>query len=468
MRNERVLISGASVAGPALAYWLKRYGFRVTVVERAPELRPGGQAIDVRGPALEVLKRMDLLPEVRARATDLRGISMVDGEGRELFSTTEATASGGRLDRPDVEILRDDLAELLVRAGGPDIEYLFGDSIENLEEDGASGVGGATGAGEAGRSRSGADGAADGADGGGGANGGANGADDGGANGADGGGGEAAGVGGAAGVRVRFESGRERTFDLVVGADGIHSRTRALAFGPEERYIRPLGGHLSVWTAPNYLGLDRWQIAHQPESGPWQALVMSVRGNTEARVYVVIEDDSLLQSEPGETQLRDPEAQKKLIARYCADARWEMPRLLSYMWEAPDFHFDSVAQIHMDSWSRGRVALVGDAGHCGSPASGQGTSMALLGAYTLAGELHAAGGDHVAAFAAYERELRAYVTANQALAHTLREAARRSAGAAADFPAGGEATASAGTRTRVPDYGDDFYDVIDGYTPRDY
>jgi 2-polyprenyl-6-methoxyphenol hydroxylase-like FAD-dependent oxidoreductase len=353
MRNMRVLISGASIGGPALAYWLDRYGYEVTVVERYAGLRPGGQAIDVRGTALEVCERMGVLEEIRARSTGLRGMSTVDDDGKELSSTTDWTLSGGRLNRPDVEILRDDLATILVGAGGKGVEYLFDDSIAAL----------AQGPGE---------------------------------------------------VAVTFRGGVSRTFDLVVAADGVHSGTRRLVFGPEENFLRPLGSYLAVWTVPNYLGLDRWQVAYlMQDAAAWGGMVMSVRDNTEARVYVGFDSD-----EPPARMLGDRTASehKRLVAERYADARWEMPRLLEYMWGAPDFHFDAVAQIHMDSWSRGRVALLGDAGYCGSPASGQGTSMALIGAYVLAGELKAAGGDHTAAFAAYERELRDFVTANQELA----------------------------------------------------
>ncbi|MEU1905062.1 FAD-dependent monooxygenase [Streptomyces hygroscopicus] len=393
MPTTRVLISGASIAGPALAYWLDRYGFQVTVVERAAGPRPGGQAIDVRGPALEVCERMGVLEEIRARRTGLRGMSMVDDAGRELFRTTGHTASGGDLSRPDIEILRDDLSSVLLAAGGDGIEYLFGDAIASL----------------------------------------AQGPDE---------------------VAVTFHRGRPRTFDIVVAADGVHSSTRALVFGPEENFIRHLGGYLGVWTAPNYLGLDRWQVIYEMSGGVPGGIVMSVRDNTEARVYVGIESD-----EPPARILgsRTVSEQKQLLADRYKDARWEMPRLLEYMWGAPDFHFDVLAQIHMDRWSRGRVALLGDAGYCGSPMAGQGSSVALIAAYVLAGELRAADGDHTAAFAAYERELRDHVTASQqlALAHKAhQEAYRASAGQQPD--------------THPTNIDAAFYEVVDSYTVKDY
>ncbi|MDT3396596.1 FAD-dependent monooxygenase [Streptomyces sp. B1866] len=352
-RATSVLISGASIAGPALAYWLDRYGFDVTVVERAPWLRPGGQPVDVRGAGLEVAERMGVAGAVRARRTGIRGVSIVDDEGAELFRSTERVATGEAVGGPDVEILRDELCEILFAAGGGAdgrIEYLFGDSIAALTQDEDA-------------------------------------------------------------VRVVFAGGARRTFDVVVGADGVHSATRRLAFGPEERCLHFLGSYLAVWTAPNDLGLDRWQVVYRrPGSGTWGGMVMSVRDNAELRVFVGMEAD-----EPPARSART-EDHKRLVAAVYAGAGWEMPRLLERMWDAPDFHFDSLAQIRMDSWSRGRVVLLGDAGYCGSPATGQGTTLAMVGAYVLAGELKAAGGDHRAAFAAYERRLRAYVTANQDIA----------------------------------------------------
>ncbi|MFD7342573.1 FAD-dependent monooxygenase [Streptomyces violascens] len=350
-RPTSILVSGAGIAGTALAYWLARYGFRVTVVERAADLRGGGQAVDVRGSAMEVVERMGLLEELRAGRTGLRGMSHVDADGREVRRTEGWTTSGGPSDGPDVEILRDDLAALLARAAGSGVEYLFGDSIGTLVQE-----------------------------------------DD--------------------GVRVHFASGEERRFDLVVGADGLHSATRRLVFGPEADYLHPIGVYVASWSAPNHLGLDRWEVFHQPGvDDMWGCMAMTVRDNTELRVFVGFTSEEAYE----EMLPRDLMAQKRLVAERCESLRWEVPRFLKAMWETDAFHYDVVAQIRMDRWSRGRVALLGDAGFCCSPLTGQGTSVALTAAYVLAGELHLADGDHVAAYQAYEERLRPHVTANQAL-----------------------------------------------------
>ncbi|MEV3919744.1 FAD-dependent monooxygenase [Actinomadura coerulea] len=386
---KNVLISGASIGGPALAYWLRRYGFGVTVVEVSPGPRAGGQAVDVRGPALEVAERMGLLDLIREQRVEMLGMSMVDGDGNELYRSEEQTITGGDLSSPDVEILRDDLSRILADAAGDGVEYLYGDSIAGLEQ-------------------------------------------------------------GDDGVRVIFHSGTVRTFDLVVGADGAHSNTRRLVFGPEKDFLTHLGTYLSVWTAPNFLGLDRWQVFHQVPGSSWGGGVMSVRGNEEVRVYMGFESER-----PIEYDHRDTAAQKKIMADALAGGGWVLPELVETMWDAADFHFDSMAQIHMDSWSKGRVVLLGDAGYCGSPLSGQGTSMALVGAYVLAGELKAAGGDHRAAFANYEKELRGYVAANQELALTnkARVEAQRNG------ETGGEA--------EVVDF-QDFGEIVGSFTPKDY
>ncbi|MEV4256214.1 FAD-dependent monooxygenase [Spirillospora sp. NPDC049652] len=365
----KVLISGASIAGPTLAYWLDRHGFEVTVVERADGFRPGGQAIDVRGSALGVAERMGVLDDIRAHATNLRGMSIVDGEGNELHRSEERTLSGGPLDSPDVEILRDDLSEIIVAAAGDGVEYVFGDSIASVQD-------------------------------------------------------------GPDGVLVTFEKAAPRTFDLVVGADGVRSTTRRLVFGPDAGYTPILTTAMAVWTMPNVLDLDRWQIGcFTGADGKTGAMVMTVRNNAELRAYAMFEH------RPEAGVPRAVEEQKRLVAAELADAAWEVPRLLEHMWDAPDFHFDALAQVHLDRWSKGRVVLLGDAGYCGSPASGQGTSLAMVGAYVLAGELKAAGGDHEKAFAVYEDELRDWVRANQAFA--LRDVPPEDAADIADWIAEG-------------------------------
>ncbi|MGZ4576327.1 MAG: FAD-binding protein [Mycobacterium sp.] len=343
-----VLISGASVAGATAAYWLGRHGYSVTVVERHPGPRPGGQAIDVRGAALGVLERMGLLAAAQKRQTQIRGASVVDRDGNELSRDTESTPTGGPIDSPDIELLRDDLVELLYGASQWSAEYIFDDTITGLDDDGAT-------------------------------------------------------------VNVTFERAPARSFDLVIGADGLHSNVRRLVFGPEEQFIERLGTHAAIFTVPNFLDLDYWQTWHYGDST--MAGVYSARNNSEARAMLGFMDTDL------RIDYRDTEAQFAELERRMGDDGWVRPQLLEYMRSAPDFYFDEMAQIKMDRWSKGRLALVGDAGYCCSPLSGQGTSVALLGAYILAGELATASQDgtvdYELGFANYHKEFNDYVRRNQ-------------------------------------------------------
>ncbi|GAA3700418.1 FAD-dependent monooxygenase [Nonomuraea antimicrobica] len=333
---KNILISGASIAGTATAYWLRRHGFKVTVVERAPAIREGGYKVDIRGAALRVVERMGLLDAVRARSTGMRVATYYDGSGRPV-AAMDADLFGGRTD-DDVEIMRGDLNALLYDLTRDDVEYVFGDSITGIADDGT----------------------------------------------------------------VTFEHLGPRRFDLVVGADGAHSNTRRIAFGEESRFARYLGCYISICTVPNTLGLDRAEAVH-PAVGR-TANVYSTRQDTAAKALF------MWSSPPLGHDHRDVAQQKELLARAMDGAGWQVPALLEAVRGAGDLYFDSVTQIHMDRWSTGRVVLVGDAGYCASPASGQGTSLALVGAYVLAGELATGGGTEE-----YERVLRPFVTANQAL-----------------------------------------------------
>jgi 2-polyprenyl-6-methoxyphenol hydroxylase-like FAD-dependent oxidoreductase len=340
------LVSGASVAGLAAAYWLEQQGYSVTVVERYDGLRPGGQAIDVRGPALGMLDRMGLLQAAEDKKTNIRGASFVDRDGNELSRDTEATPTGGVIDNPDIEILRDDLVDLLRGSLSDDVDFIFGDSITALDDRGDA-------------------------------------------------------------VAVSFERAHTREADLVVGADGLHSNVRRLTFGPESQFIRPIATFMAIFTVPNFLNLDYWQTFHQGDST--MAGVYSARNNTEARAMFAFMDREL------RLDYRDTAAQFAELDRRMAYDGWIRPQLLEYMRAAPDFYFDGLAQIVMDRWSCGRVVLAGDAAHCASPMSGQGTSLALLGAYILAGELARAGHDHEHGFADYDAAFRPYVERTQQL-----------------------------------------------------
>lgn len=344
---ESVLVSGASVAGLTAAYWLDRNGYSVTVVECHPGLRPGGQAIDVRGPALEVLDRMGLRAAAEDCKTRIKGSTVVDRDGNALSEDTESTPTGGPIDNPDIELLRDDLVELLYDETKLKSEFLFDDSIVALENLGP-------------------------------------------------------------GVNVTFENSDARTFDLVVGADGLHSTVRKLVFGPEDRFIKRLGTFAAIFTVPNFLDLDYWQQWHYGDAS--MVGMYSARHNSQARAMLGFMDAEL------RIDYRDTAAQFDELERRLADDGWIRPQLLELMRSAPDFYFDEMSQIVMDHWSIGRVVLVGDAAHCASPLSGQGTSLAMLGATVMAGELKMARTDHGLGFANYFKRFQPYAKRTQFLA----------------------------------------------------
>jgi len=343
--RTRVLVAGASIAGPALAHWLRRRGAEVTVVERAPELRPGGQAVDARGVAKEVIRRMGLDAAVRAARTVTAGAYTVDADGNVL-ETYAADDHGGDGYIAEIEILRGDLSQVLYDDTRDGVEYVFGDRIAELVQD-------------------------------------------------------------ADGVDVTFAGGDRRRFDLVVGADGLHSALRAMVFGPHERFVRHLGLVLAFYSVPNEFGLDRWLLEYQDRQSGRSALLRPIHDATRAMAMFSFSSAEF------EVDYRDVEAQKRLLRERMAGLDWLTPRILAHLHDSPDFYLDQVAQVVMDRWSSGRVGLLGDAAFSSSPMSGGGTGLALVGAYLLAGELAAAGWDPEAGFAAYEGRMRSFVEANQ-------------------------------------------------------
>jgi 2-polyprenyl-6-methoxyphenol hydroxylase-like FAD-dependent oxidoreductase len=335
MTSRSVLISGAGLAGPALAHRLHRLGMRATVVERAPGLRDGGYKVDIRGAATGVLKRMGLYEAARAADTGMQTVTYVRADGRSI-ATLDANLLMGRRD-DDLEVMRTDLIRILHDATAGYTDYVFGDSIAALQEDGD-------------------------------------------------------------GVAVTFASGSTRHFDLVVAADGLHSPTRRLAFGEVEP--RHLGAYISIFDVPDDLGLDRQEVFFTDPGR--MVFAYSTGAGVPAKVGMVF-------AAPALAGRRNP---KDILRERFAGMGWRVDSFLAAI-EGADLYFDSLSQIEMPAWSRGRVVLLGDAGYCPSPASGQGTSLALVGAYVLADALGATDG-HEDAFARYETALRPYVERNLA------------------------------------------------------
>ncbi|RJL27201.1 FAD-dependent monooxygenase [Bailinhaonella thermotolerans] len=343
----RILISGAGIAGPVLAYWLTRHdpSVSVTVVERAPALRrTGGHAVDLFRPAMDISERMGVLARVEERAVGTTRMTVHrEGARRPVQADLSKIFSGtsGR----HLEIMRDDLGEIYHDATRHDAEYVFGDSITAISPHG----------------------------------------------------------------EVRFENSAPRRFDLVVGADGLHSNVRRLVFGDESRFSAFIGAHLGVLTLPGTAGLDGELLIHVGVGRT--AGMYGARHLGDARALFLFRSERELRCSH-----RDVARQKALLRGAFAGMHAEVDRWLGELDHTPAFYFDSITQLRMDTWSRGRVTLVGDAGYCPGPAVGGGTSLAVVGAYVLAGELARAGGDHERAFPAYERAMAEHVRGSRAVA----------------------------------------------------
>jgi 2-polyprenyl-6-methoxyphenol hydroxylase-like FAD-dependent oxidoreductase len=343
----RILISGASISGPVLAYWLIRHGFDVTIVERAPHLRKtGGHAVDLFRPAMEISAKMGVLPQIEALATGTNELILYR-EGAQRPARVDLNKVFGASSDRHVEIMRDDLSEAYYRAGCDDVEYLFGDSITSISADGD----------------------------------------------------------------VTFEHNEPRSFDVVIGADGLHSNVRRLVFGEDAGRTRFLGGYLAVESAPKSLARDGEMAVHMGAGR--MAGIYTAQPLDDARALFMFRSKEELQ-----IHYRDALGQKELLRKRFAGMDPAVDGWVAELDRAPTFYFDSIIQLELNTWSRGRVALVGDAGYCPGPAVGGSTSLAVIGAYVLAGELAQAKGDYPRAFASYENAMADAVRHSRAFART--------------------------------------------------
>jgi 2-polyprenyl-6-methoxyphenol hydroxylase-like FAD-dependent oxidoreductase len=349
MTNRTVLISGSGIAGSTLAYWLARRGFQPTVVERAQAQRSSGSPVDVRGPAVVVAERMGVMRQLREAATEAESMAFIRGDGREVGRVDLRAMQQSGPDK-EVELPRGELAKILYESSRDTAEFIFGDSIAGLQED-------------------------------------------------------------SDGVEVSFDRGDPRRFDLVVGADGLHSATRRLTFGEDVEFVR----HMGLYVATMPLG----HAAEDPSvvlmyNTPGKAISIHPSRGSALAAFIF--------RSPARSDFdhRDIDQHRRWLVDAYAGAGWRVPELLDRVRKVPDLFFDSVSQVRLPQWSRGRVSLIGDAAACVS-LFGDGSSMAMAGAAVLADSLAASPGDHRAAFREYQTRHAAFVDPKQ---RNVQQAAR--------------------------------------------
>jgi 2-polyprenyl-6-methoxyphenol hydroxylase-like FAD-dependent oxidoreductase len=346
----RVVVNGAGIAGTALAYWLRRMGHEVLLVERAPALRTGGHVLNLWGVGYDAAEKMGLLPrlgELRYSADELR---MVDRDGRTRGgypSRVLVDLTRGRI----ATLARGDIATAIHELLDSQVETIFGDSIAAIEDTGD-------------------------------------------------------------GVRVDFEHAPPREADLVVGADGLHSRVRRIVFGEDARFERPMGCHVAAFEVAGYRPRDdRLYVAH---SAPGRYIARFPVRDDRMLFFMLCRDEHL-----GHVPRADPAERKAALARAFSGMGWECPAILSALAGAEDLYFDSISQIRMDRWTKGRVALLGDAAACPSLIAGEGAGFALAEAYVLAGEIGGHPHDIGRGLASYEARIKPFVERKQKSAERL-------------------------------------------------
>lgn len=333
-KRKSILISGAGIAGSTLAYWLGRAGFIVTVVERDQGARSSGNPVDVRGEAVEVASEMGVMSRLTEAATGVRELRIVDGAGR-VRATMDLTPRPRLSGGQEVEVSRSRLAVILLEAARDRAEFRFDESIEALHED-------------------------------------------------------------PDGVELEFSSGGRGRYDLVVGADGLHSNVRRLAFVPEAEAVRHLGLFVATVHLPGLAADPRVVLLYNT---PGRSVAIHPGGGDPGAGFI------FRAPMPAAVDLRDPQRQKEFLTETYSNGGWRVPELLERTRASEDLYFDGVSEVRLTRWSSGRAVLVGDAASCVS-LFGEGSSMAMVGARTLARALEGVD-EHTLAFRRYEATHRA-------------------------------------------------------------
>jgi 2-polyprenyl-6-methoxyphenol hydroxylase-like FAD-dependent oxidoreductase len=346
----KIAINGAGIAGPTLAYWLQKAGHEALLIEAAPQLRSGSYVIDFWGIGYDIAEKMGLLPHIKALGYQVQAVRFVDRRGRTRGGFA-IDVFGRMTNGRFTSLQRSDLAAAIYRALDGKVETIFGDSIAGIEDAGDC-------------------------------------------------------------VRVSFDHAAPRAVDLVIGADGLHSRVRQLAFGPQAAFEVSLGYHVAAFAVEGYRPRD--ELVYVSHGVPRRQISRFSMRDDKTLFLFVFRDEHM----PATSPASEPE-RKSVLAKVFADVGWECPRILAAMEQVSDIYFDRVSQIRMDRWTKGRTALIGDAAACASLLAGEGTGLAMAEAYVLAGELCACGGDHTAAFARYQERMMPFLQRKQAAAATF-------------------------------------------------
>lgn len=349
MDNINILISGAGIAGTTLAFWLKKFGFNPTIIESSPALREGGHAIDFMGAGFDVAEKMGIVSALKSVDINFSKLVFVDNNNKERGSMNYQKIKNF-LNGRAFTLFRSDLAKVIYQGIDEGVEIIFGDTIANIDQNEKE-------------------------------------------------------------VTVTFQSGKSRNFDLLIGADGLHSNVRKLVFGNESQFEEYYGYYTSSFTIDNFsLGNNAFSMFNVPYK---QVAVFSKSGNSTTAFFIFASPEKL------SYQHHDIAKQKQILKSEFENSGWQCPELLSQIDSTTDFYFDSVSQIKMDSWYKGRVTLVGDAGYCPSLLSGKGSTLAMVGAYILAGELKQANGNYKTAFEQYEILFKPFIEKKQKAARSF-------------------------------------------------